>query len=398
MTRTDGMTAAGYEPLREAFERNFAERGEVGAGLTVYRDGRPVVDLWGGEADPGTHRPWRRDTIAPLASTCKVFASAAVLLLAERGLVDLEAPVARYWPEFAANGKAGITVRTLLGHRAGLPSMHARPITWEDLRDWTPITDTLAAAAPEWPPGTAHGYHGVSIGHLAGEIVRRVSGVTLSEFLAREITGPLGLDCYVRVPDAALPRLATMVVPDADTVRLGMEVPELAGFVAALADPGSLSYRSFYGSVAIGWDATNDPRTYQVESPSMDGVASAHSLARFFAGLIGEIDGVRLLGPGLVDRVRTPQAEGMDRTLCAHTAWGIGFAVPGGPFWPAPPRLTGLFGQGGATGSFGFADPDRRIAFGYVPNRGSELLEGGDFRVRSLIEALYATLEDRERG
>ncbi|MGR6916482.1 serine hydrolase domain-containing protein [[Actinomadura] parvosata] len=392
MTTIEGTVAPGLEPVREAFERNFAGGGEVGAGLTVYRHGEPVADLWGGLADPATRRPWRRDTLAPLASTCKAFAFGAVLLLAERGEIDLEAPVARYWPEFAQRGKGEITVRTLLSHRAGLPSLHMRPVTWEDLRDWTPITDALAAAAPEWPPGTAHGYHGVSIGHLAGELVRRVSGVTLSEFLAREITGPLGLDCYVRVPDAAMPRLATVVVPDAETVRLGMEVPELAGFVEALHDPGSLPYRALYGSVAIGWDAANQRRTYEVESPSMDGVASAHSLARYFAALIGPVDGVRLLSPGLLDQVRTPQADGLDQVLRVRTAWGIGFAVPGGPFWPAPDHLTGLFGQSGATGSFAFADPERGLAFAYVPNRGSELLEGGDFRVRSLVEALYRSV------
>ncbi|SEG29500.1 CubicO group peptidase, beta-lactamase class C family [Nonomuraea solani] len=384
-----GTVASGFEPVREAFERNFRPGGEVGAGLTVYRHGEPVVDLWGGHADEKTGRPWRRDTIAPLASTCKTFATGAVLVLAGRGEVDLEAPVARYWPEFAQRGKGGITVRTLLSHRAGLPSLHMRPITWEDLRDWTPITEALAAAATEWEPGTAHGYHGVSIGHLAGEIVRRVSGGTLSEFLAREVAGPLGLDCYVRVPDAAMARMATMVVPDQESVRLGMEVPELAGFVEALNDPGSLSYRALYGSVALGWDMTNDPRTYQVESPSMDGVASAHSLARYFAALIGEVDGIRLLAPELLDLVRRPQADGVDQVLRVRTAWGVGFAVPGGPFWPAPEHLTGLFGQSGATGSFAFADPGRGLAFGYVPNRGSELLEGGDFRVRSLIEALY---------
>ncbi|MCG5215024.1 serine hydrolase domain-containing protein [Streptosporangium sp. KLBMP 9127] len=386
----EGMTAAGFEAVREAFERNFAEGGEVGAGVTVYRHGEPVVDLWGGYADAETRRPWRRDTIAAIASTCKTFATGAVLLLVERGEVDLAAPVARYWPEFAQNGKGEITVRTLLGHRAGLPSMHRRPITWEDLRDWTPITETLAASAPEWPPGTAHGYHGVSIGHLAGEIVRRVSGSTLSEFLAQEITRPLGLDCYVRVPDSAMPRLARMVVPDAETVRLGMEVPELADFVRAFTDPATLSFRALHGSVVVDWDAANDPRTYQVESPSMDGVASAHSLARYFAALIGEVDGIRLLSPGLVEQVRTPQTNGIDQILRVHTAWGIGFTVPGGPFWPAPEHVTGLFGQYGATGSFAFADPDRGLAFGYVPNRGSELLEGGDSRVRSLIAALYA--------
>ncbi|TMR19245.1 beta-lactamase family protein [Nonomuraea turkmeniaca] len=386
-----GTVTGGLEPVMDVFQHNFAQGAEVGAGLAVYRHGEPVVDLWAGYADPGARRPWAHGTLAALASTTKTFAAGALLLLVERGRVDLDAPVAAYWPEFAQNGKDGITVRTLLSHRAGLTSMEARPVTWEDLRDWTPITDTLAAAAPAWPPGAAHGYHGVTIGHLIGEIVRRVSGTSLSEFFAREIAAPLGgLDCYVRVPDAELPRLATMVVPDAEQVALGMQVPELADMVRALNDPATLTYRSMYGSVAIDWDAANDPRTYQVESPSMDGVASAASLARYFAALIGPVDGVRLLGPPLLDDVRRSHGDGIDEILRVRTSWGLGFQLPGGPMWPAPEHLTGLFGHGGATGSFAFADPERGLAFAYVPNRGSELLEGGDFRVRGLIKALYA--------
>jgi CubicO group peptidase (beta-lactamase class C family) len=388
-TGIQGTAAKGFEPVADAFRRNFAQGAEVGAGLAVYQNGEPVVDLWGGDADPDTHRPWKHDTIAALASTTKTFAAGALLLLVERGQVELDAPVARYWPEFAQNGKDEITVRVLLSHRAGLPSMEARPVTWEDLRDWTPITDTLAAAAPEWPPGTSHGYHGVTFGHLVGEIVRRVSGTSLGEFFAREIAGPLGLDCYIRVPDAELSRMATMVVPDAEQVMLGMEVPELADMVRALNDPTSLTYRSMFGSVAIGWDATNDPSTYQVESPSMDGVASAPSLARYYAALIGEVDGVRLLGPQLMEQVRHSYGDGIDEILQVRTSWGLGFALPGGPMWPAPEEIAGLFGHSGASGSFAFADPERGLAVAYVPNRGSELLKGGDFRVRGLITALY---------
>ncbi|GAB3954181.1 serine hydrolase domain-containing protein [Kribbella albertanoniae] len=384
-----GTVAEGFEPVRDAFQCNFEQGAEVGAGLAVYQNGQPVVDLWAGEADPATHRPWQHDTIAVLASTTKSLAAGALLLLVERGDVDLDEPVARYWPGFAQNGKGDISVRVLLSHRAGLPSMHTRPVTWEDLRDWTPITETLAAATPEWPPGTAHGYHGVTFGHLVGEIVRRVSGVSLGEYFAREIAVPLGLDCFIRVPDAELPRLATMVVPDAEQLMLGMKVPELANMVRALNDPTTLTYRSMYGSVAISWDATNDPRTYQVESPSMDGVASATSLARYYAALIGEVDGVRLLAPSLMEQVRHPYGDGLDEILQVHTSWGLGFALPGGPMWPAPEQIEGLFGHSGASGSFAFADPDRGLAFAYVPNRGSELLEGGDFRVRSLIAALY---------
>ncbi|MBT2224717.1 serine hydrolase domain-containing protein [Nonomuraea sp. NEAU-A123] len=393
VTEVHGTVANGFEPVMAALQRNFAQDAEVGAGLTIYQHGAQVVDLWGGLADLGTRRPWERDTIAALASTTKTFAAGALLLLVERGQVDLDAPVAAYWPEFAQNGKGQITVRVLLSHRAGLTSMEARPITWEDLRDWTPITDTLAAAAPEWPPGTAHGYHGVTFGHLAGEIVRRVSGMRLSEFFAREIGAPLGgLDCYIRVPDSELPRMATMVVPDTEQVMLGMELPELADMVHALNDPTTLTYRSMFGSIAIGWDATNDPSTYQVESPSMDGVASAPSLARYYAALIGEVDGVRLLSPQLVDQVRHSYGDGIDEILRVRTSWGLGFALPGGPMWPVPEKIAGLFGHSGASGSFAFADPERGLAFAYVPNRGSELLEGGDFRVRGLIEALYEAL------
>ncbi|MEU8362649.1 serine hydrolase domain-containing protein [Nonomuraea sp. NPDC048882] len=371
-TEVNGTVANGFEVVRDVFRRNLALGADVGAGLAIYQNGEPVVDLWGGYADPDTHRPWERDTIAALASTTKTFAAGALLLLIERGQVDLDAPVACYWPEFAQNGKGEITVRVLLSHRAGLPSMEARPVTWEDLREWTPVTDTLADAAPEWPPGTAHGYHGVTFGHLTGEIVRRVSGTSLSECFARHIAAPLGgLDCYIRVPDAELPRMATMVVPDAEQIMLGMEVPELADMVEALNDPTTLTYRAMFGSV------------------SMDGVASAPSLARYYAALAGEVDGVRLLSPQLVDQVRRSYGDGIDEILRVRTSWGLGFALPGGPMWPAPEQVTGLFGHSGASGSFAFADPQRDLAFAYVPNRGSELLEGGDFRVRGLIEALY---------
>ncbi len=312
-----------------------------------------------------------------------------MLTLVERGLIALDAPVADYWPEFAAEGKGEVTVRTLLSHRSGVVSLAHRPITYDDEVAGTPIMDAIAAARPEWLPGTAHGYHGLTIGHALSAIVLRVTGRTVGRWFADELAGPFGLDCWIGLPGSELPRLAELITPeDPESVLLGADVPELRPLYEALNDPSSLTYRALYGSLAVGWESANDPRFVQVEAPSTDGVASAHGLARTYAALIGELDGVRLIGPELLDQLRRPHAGGLDRVLRLRTDFGLGFMLPGGPLFPAtaPP---GTFGHGGATGSFALADPDRGLTLGYVPNRGSELLEGNDLRINNLVAALY---------
>lgn len=392
MTEIHGTVAPGFERVRDAFSHNFTDHQEVGAGFCVYRDGQPVVDLWGGLADPATGRAWQRDTLANVASVTKTMAATATLMLVDRGRLDLDERVATYWPEFAAEGKGDVTLRMLLSHRAGVPSLAHHPLTYEDLLAGTPVFDAIAAARPEWEPGTKHGYHGLTIGHALSAIIQRVTGETVGPFFAKEIAAPLGMDCFIGLPDADVPRLATMVVPDdPEMVALGMNVPELRSLYMALADPSTLTYRALYGSMAFGWETANDPRYVQVEAPSTDGIASAAGLAKLYAALVGEVDGILLVGPDVLAQASRLHSSGTDEILHIHTDIGLGFMRRGGPLFPSTAGPA-AFGHGGATGSFALADPDHTLALGYVPNRGSELLEGNDLRIVALVEAAYASL------
>jgi CubicO group peptidase (beta-lactamase class C family) len=387
----NGLVDPQFEQVKAAFEANFAHHGEVGAGLAIHHHGRQVVDLWGGSAkgSVGAHdgEPWRRDTLAPIASVTKTLAATAMLLLVDRGEIGLDDRISGYWPEFAAEGKGEITLRTLMSHRAGIPSLAHSPMTYEGLVEGTPIFDAIAAARPEWEPGTAHGYHGLTIGHALSALIQRITGLTVGKFFAKEIAEPRGLDACIGLPAAELPRLATMILPDTEeAVLLGMNVPELRGLYEALNDPESLTYRAMYDSMAMGWETVNDPRFVQVEGPSTDGVASANGLAGMYAALL---DG--LISTSTLEQARREHSSGMDMVLRVRTRIGLGFMLPGGPLFPATAGQ-GAFGHGGATGSFAFADPENGIAFGYVPNRGSELLEGNDLRVSTVVAALYRSL------
>lgn len=395
MHTIEGTVAAGFEPVRDTFERNFDERGEVGAGIAALLHGRPVIDLAGGVADPERGTRWRRDTVAGIASTTKAMAVICTLTLVETGELDLDRPVAAYWPDFAAEGKGEITLRMVLSHRAGVVSLEHRPLTYAMIAAKEPVFDAIASAVPQWTPGTAHGYHGLTIGHLLSRVIRSVTGQTVGPYFAERIAKPLGLDCYIGLPESELDRLARLVMPqNVEDVVLGSQVPELVGLYEGLADPTSLTCRATYGSLRIGWESANDPRYTRLEAPSTDGVASASGLARLFAATIGEVEGIRLIGPELAGQAGTVHSSGTDQVLNIRTDWGLGFMLPGGPIVPSalPP---GSFGHGGATGSFAFADPENGLSFGYVPNRGSELLEGNDLRVRSLVDSLYACLRGR---
>ncbi|MEU4768584.1 serine hydrolase domain-containing protein [Actinosynnema sp. NPDC023794] len=388
----DGSTAPGFEAVREEFERNFVDRGEVGASVAVWHRGRPVVDLWGGLADPDSAQPWRHDTVTAIASTTKAMVAISVLTLVQRGELDLDRPVADYWPAFTAEGKAGITLRMVLAHRSGVVSLEHSPVTYDGLVRGAPVFDAIASARPQWTPGLAHGYHGVTFGHLLSAVVRQVTGHTVGSYFATAIAAPLGLDCFIGLPGSELHRLAKLVLPgSAAEVELGSQVPELQPLYEALADPASLTYRSLYGSMHIGWEEATDPKFSQVEAPSTDGTASAAGLAKLFAASIGEVDGIRLFGPELAEQAARVHSSGRDEVLGIRTDWGLGFMVPGGPFVPSG-LPAGSFGHGGATGSYAFADPGNDIAFAYTPNRGSELLEGNDLRVNGLVNAVYRSL------
>ncbi|MGN9845903.1 serine hydrolase domain-containing protein [Nonomuraea sp. H19] len=388
MSEIHGKCEPRFRAVRDAFERNFDEGRELGASVAVYQRGRAVVDLWGGTAtvQDGVAE-WRQDTIALLASATKGLVAAAAMLLVDRGLLDLDAPVADYWPQFAAEGKATIPLRWVLGHRSGVVAVDP-PLTMTDIEQGTPVTDALAAARPAWPPGRAHGYHCLTMGWLVGEVIRRVTGHSTGQFFAKEIAAPLGLDLHIGLPDRKVPQLADLVPPTGQQLLHGRGDPELEGLNQAICDPASLFHRSTFGSMALMANLLTGVHTHQAEIPSCGGAGNAAGLAKLYAALIGEVDGIRLLCPETADRARTVEANGMDLVLRCHTSYGRGFMLPGGPMWPGTCSAT-AFGHAGVTGAFAFADPDNDLGFAYVPNRMSELIDGGHDRVRPLIEATH---------
>ncbi|WP_329460201.1 serine hydrolase domain-containing protein [Streptomyces sp. NBC_01497] len=389
MTTIEGHVAAGFEPVRAAFEANFARHADVGAAVCVYQHGLPVVDLWGGIADPDAGRPWERDTLQLVYSATKGATATAAHLLVQRGELDPDAPVASYWPEFAANGKAGITVRQLLSHRAGLVALD-QPVPVEQALAWQPMVDALAAQRPQWAPGTAHGYHGRTFGWLVGEVIHRVSGRTPGRFFAEEIAAPLGLDFFIGLPDSERGRVSRMVYEqpavDLATVPLDLVPEEFRAMVAALRDPASLSTRAFALTDPAAIDF-NAPEVQAAEIPASNGIGTARGLARLYAGLIGEVDGVRLLTSETVAAATEEQSHGDDLVIMLPSRFGSGYMLP----TEASP-LTGpsAFGHPGRGGSLAFADPGHGIAFGYVMNN---IVEGADdVRAASLVEAVRKAL------
>ncbi|GAB3986815.1 serine hydrolase domain-containing protein [Plantactinospora veratri] len=344
MSVVNGTVADGYELVREAFLANFETRSEIGAAVSVYRHGREVVRLWGGTADPTTGRPWREETLQVVYSATKSVPAACAHLLAQRGQLDLAAPVAEYWPEFAAAGKGGIPVRWLLSHQAGLPVLD-RPVRRAEALAWHPVVEALAAQAPVWEPGTAHGYHGLTYGWLVGEVVRRVSGRSLGTYFADEIGKPLGLDFWVGLPAAETHRVSRLVEQPAPAPAPGSVPEQMREILAAYTDPASLTVRSMM--VTDPPLDLADPATWTAEIPAVNGTCTASSLARFYAGLIGEVDGIRILDAATLAAATAEQASGVDRVLMVPTrpALGFGLPLPDQPWWS--PTAFGFPGHGG---------------------------------------------------
>jgi len=373
-----GHVAPGFEAVGDAFAENFDRHDDVGAACCVYVDGRPVVDLWGGLADLHAGRPWREDTIQLVFSATKGVTAACVHLLAERGAVDLDAPVATYWPEFAARGKDRIPICWVLCHKAGLAAVDG-DLTLEQVLAWKPVVAAIAAQAPNWPPGTAHGYHARSFGWILGEVVRRVTGRSIGRFLAEEIARPLGIEFWIGLPRRELPRCARLLPAQDGT-------PSIADLLGA----GSLTARVMTGpSGLFAYDDTwNRAEVLMAEMPSSNGVGSARALARFYAALVGEVDGFRILAPATVAAASAVQAEGPDRVILLTTRYGSGFMLP--PML-APACGARSFGHAGAGGCLGFADPEARVGFGYVTTR-MKFEPTGDERTKGLVAAVYRSL------
>jgi CubicO group peptidase (beta-lactamase class C family) len=388
-----GTVAPGYEGVRAAFEENFREHGEVGAAVGVYVGGEQKVDLWGGLADVATGKPWRQDTVAITYSVTKGATASLAWLLAQRGELDFDAPVVTYWPEFGGGGKADVPVRYLFTHQAGLPYLD-QPLTREQVLEGSRVVTILEQQAPLWQPGTAHGYHAVTYGWLAGELIRRITGRRLGEAFASEIAGPLGLDFHIGLPSQDVGRVAQLVdMPPPDPAALAAvtdpAVKEmLLAMMAAMMDPESTFSRALSSNgVLPAPDATtwNDPRVYQAEIPAANGITNGRSLARMYAANVSDVDGVRLLSDETVGKATAEQVYGPDLTLIFPTRFGTGFMLP----TPAMPLLSeSSFGHVGVGGALGFGDSRYNVGFGYVQN---QLLAGGtagDPRTRGLIAAL----------
>ncbi|HVM97969.1 MAG TPA: serine hydrolase domain-containing protein [Candidatus Acidoferrales bacterium] len=377
-----------FTRVRDAFEQNFATRGELGASICVIADGRTVVDLCGGVADRHSGRPWTPDTLAMVFSSTKGATALCAHVLAARGELDLDAPVARYWPEFAAAGKATIPIRQLLNHQSGLCGID-RKLPAQALFDWHTMIDALAAQAPLWEPGTAHGYHAMTFGYLVGEIVRRISSRSLGQFFRDEVGGPLGLDFWIGLPSAYESRLAT--------IRMAPPRTGPSPLFTAMMQRGSLTWKAFMNPRGlISSTQANSRAVHAAEIPASNGITNARGLAGMYAPLA--CDGA-WRGATLVDRetLRTMSAvesEGDDLVLLVPTRFASGYmkSVDNRPrdsvrFGPNDVA----FGHVGAGGSFGFADPQARVAVGYVMNQmgqGVLLNERGQVLIDAVYEAL----------
>jgi len=381
-TPIGGRCAEGFEPVHAAFAANFVEPGEVGASVAAVVDGRTVVDLWGGVADPHTGRRWEGQTPALVYSTTKGMTAVCALLLWERGALDIDAPVAEVWPEFAAAGKGQITMRHLLSHQGGLP-VFDEPVTFEECHDPDLVSARLAAQAPRWEPGTAHGYHPLTFGWLVGEVVRRVAGRSVGGVLAEEVAGPLGLDTWIGLPPDRETDVAMLIAGRLELATTDPSDPSMA-FLAAILDVDSLTFRAFANPPGqFDVESFNAPELHRAEWPAANGITTARSLARLY----GELACDRVLSSATLDEASRPQVAGTDRVLAVGTAFGLGFSLPSESVVHAP----GAFGHEGAGGSVGFADRRHGVGFGYVMNQLTASL-GSDRRARRLVEALYACL------
>lgn len=372
-----GTTQPGFAALREAFAGNFEAGLERGAAVAVVLDGRLVADLWGGDADAAGRRPWARDSLVNVWSVTKGPVALAIAMLVERGALDYEAPVARYWPEFAAAGKQAVTVGCLMAHRAGLPGC-ARPVAIEDFYAWQPLVDCLAEMAPMWPPGERCAYHALTYGHLAGELVRRVDGRSPGAFIAEEIAAPLGAAFYVGLPDSEEARVAEIVVGPG--THDGIEQAKANPLAAAA-----------YLNPALSADVANERAWRAAEVPGGNGQGDALGLARLYGALAcgGAIDGRRLIGPEALAPATAERFRGLEAGRGLPIAFGAGFMLNhDGLYGPSP----GAFGHSGWGGSFAFADPERRLGVAYVMNHMQVFGNDPDPRHRRLLKALYACL------
>lgn len=383
-----------YSEVASEFERNFAERGELGASVAITVRGEQVVDLWGGHTDAARGHAWERDTLCVIMSTTKGATALCAHLLATGGALDFDEPVATYWPEFAAAGKESVLVRHVLAHQAGLPALRA-PLPAGSFYDWDLMTERLAAEPPFWEPGTRHGYHALTWGFLVGELVRRIDGRTIGQFFADEVAAPLELDLWIGLPDDEHHRVAQLLAPPDPQPG----EPIASFLVQAFTDPESLPglvMINHGGYLAPGeWDG---PDALRAQIPSAGGVGNARSVAAMYRAIVHDRRiGRYVLAPEDIAQMSAVQsAATMDAVLSSPGRWTLGFLKAGWtPRSVEPPSVIALseeaFGHTGNGGSIGFADPGCDLSFAYVMNQMDAAMGLGP-TCQSLVDATYRAL------
>lgn len=386
MPTIEGTVAPGFERCRDAFASGFNSGGEIGAACSIFVNGVAVVDLWGGVADRQTGRAWRRDTLVPVFSVSKGVAAVCVLHLVTQGLIELDAPVACYWPEFAQADKGEVTVRQVLAHRAGVPYLEGN-VSMEQLSSPQGMAARLAAQTPLFVPGSAHLYHPVTIGWFTSELVRRITGMTVGAFLASKIAQPLDLSLFFGVPESERENVARLAHRDPEQAAVTVKTTMPPGSLPwmALTLNGLLSFAPGFGDGSL-----DDPRVQSVELAGAGLVANARSLAKFYAACIAPVEGVRLLSDDVIAEAIKPVSTGKQFGMSEDgPAWGAGVMIP----WSVQPMLGGSsFGHDGMGGSLAFASPDRNVGFGYVRNG---MAAGGfeDPEVYAVVKALADVLD-----
>jgi CubicO group peptidase (beta-lactamase class C family) len=356
MADIQGVCADQFGAVRTALERNLDSGEELGASLVLDIDGDIVIDMWGGFTDQARTIPWTEHTITNVWSSTKTVTSLAALMLVDRGELDVDAPVAKYWPEFGARGKQDILIRQLMSHSSGVSGLD-QPARVEDLYDWPTSTSRMAGQAPWWEPGTASGYHALNYGHLVGEVVRRISGKTLKQFVADEIAGPLGADFQIGAAESDWGRIADVVPP-----------PPLPFDLDALG-PDSPAVKTFTGPAAAA-EAANTPGWRRADIGAANGHGNARSVSRVMSAVArgGQVDGVRLLSGDTIDLIFREQLNGIDLVLGLPLRWGIGFGLPRLDILPWIPDEKICY-WGGWGGSMIVMDVGRRMTISYMMNK-----------------------------
>jgi CubicO group peptidase (beta-lactamase class C family) len=376
MAEVQGSCEPKFDALRDILAANLESGADVGASVAVMHEGQMVVDLWGGFADEERTTPWGRDTITNVWSSTKTMMALSALMLHSRGQLDFDAPVAQYWPEFAANGKADVRVRHLMSHTSGV-SAWAQPVQVSDIYDWEKSTSMLAAQAPWWEPGTASGYHALNQGHLVGEVIRRITGMQLGEFFRTQVAEVIGADFHIGLAPSEFGRVANVIPP-----------PPLPIDLTTL-DPEMVAVKTFTGPAPQASEAWT-PEWRQADIGAANGHGNARSMALVQSAISngGVVNGVQLLSADSIDQIFREQAQGVDLVLMMPMRFGIGYGLPGDGF-PLPADRRICF-WGGWGGSLVVNDLDHRLTFTFAMNRMGAGTVGDDRGLTLLAAALAA--------